>query len=119
MKRKNIEKRKTMVNYRVRCESQYYNDSDNLDNGNDGYFNHQFVLLKKGDIGFREANDYSFESDIVDPKVIAVIYGCGNTFGYTSGIVEYFGPFTENEAIKLVALIVKNNLEEFRKCFLD
>lgn len=113
-----------MVNYRVSCESDYEvvrdrDDNDEWDNGEDGYFNHQFSVYKEGDINFREANDFSFESDLPNPKILVVIYGDGCTFGHTDGYVMYYGPFTESEAIELAALINKDLTEQLRKRYAE
>ena len=112
-----------MVNYRVRCESDYKivrerDDEDEWDAGEDGYFNHQFLVYKEGDLGFHQANDFSFESGLPDPKILVVIYGDGCTFGYTGGYVAYYGPFTANEATELALLIEDGKIKEYRKRYI-
>jgi len=98
------------MKYYIECDSYYacYReaDPDNWDNGEDGYSGHTFrVSTNKV-----KYPDETFETELPNQAIIAVIYSDGNTFGRTDGLVGYVGPF-ELEKAKELAEYLANDLD--------
>jgi hypothetical protein len=88
----------------INCESDLSIDRepDEDSNGSESYFGHKFIVSKK-------KIDYPDETVEAEPGsvVLAIIYCDGNTFGYTAGLVEYLGPFTQAQADKIELMIYR------------
>jgi hypothetical protein len=71
------------------------------------HYDHRFEISDKK----MDYPDGTFGSVGDKSYVIAVIYGDGGTFGRTDGYVQYIGPFCEEKADKIAALILKSKSE--------
>lgn len=102
------------MKYYISCQSYpvVYREADpddEWDYGHNGYEGHSFTVSTKSD-GWPDA---TFETDIVNPFFIAVIYSTGCTFGQTSGMVQYLGPFTEEEADRFYQQLENENGQNY------
>lgn len=85
----------------VTCESDYASDDGD---GNDYNTGHKF-FVSKTKVPYPDQT-YDTEPGKV---IVIVIYGDGCTYGYTTGLVKYLGPFTPDQANIVELAILKDD----------